>query len=281
MKQVMRWLGTALGVLVALLIVTYAVVYFLSERTLRRVYQIPTVAMSIPSDPASIAEGKRLATIHGCAGGCHGRGFEGAVMFDDPMVGRIVAPNLTAAVRNYNDSQLVNIIRHGLRPDGRSMMVMPSEAFAYLSDEDLGRIIAYLKSVPAVEGPGPSVSMGPLGRVGLATGKFQPVAELIASTVPPPEATSDEGKYGRYLARTTCAGCHGTNLHGDSNPEFTSPSLRVAAAYSPQAFTELMRTGAAIGGRTLATMGPWARTHLSLQTDAEIAALHSYLHTMP
>ncbi len=280
MKRVMRWLGTALGVLVALAIVAYAVVYFLSERNLRRVYEIPAVAMSIPSDPASIAEGRRLTIIHGCSG-CHGGQVEGTVMFDEPMVGRIVAPNLTAAAHKYSDSQLVNIIRNGVRPDGRSMMVMPSEAFAYLSDEDLGRIIAYLKSVPAVEGPGPSVSMGPLGRIGVAMGQFQPVAALIASTVPPPEATSDEAKYGRYLARTICAQCHGTNLHGDTNPEFTSPSLRVAAAYSLQSFTDLMRKGAAIGGRTLATMGPWAQQHLSLLTDPEIAALHSYLHTMP
>ena len=35
------------------------------------------------------------------------------------------------------------------------MMVMPAEGFVLLTDEDLGRIIAFLKSLPAVSGPGP------------------------------------------------------------------------------------------------------------------------------
>lgn len=144
-------------------IIAYAVVYILSERILRRAYEIPPVAISIPTDPASIVEGRRLATIRGCFGGCHGKEVEGAVMFDEPMIGRVVAPNLTAAVRKYNDSELVGIIRNGVRPGGRSMMIMPAEEFVLLTDEDLGRIIAFLKSLPAVEGPGPNVSLARLG----------------------------------------------------------------------------------------------------------------------
>lgn len=202
-------------------------------------------------------------------------------MFDEPMIGRVVAPNLTAAVRKYSDSELVGIIRNGVRPGGRSMMVMPAEAFVLLTDEDLGRIIAFLRSLPAVEGPGPSVSLGPLGRIGVAVGQFKTVAELIAETVPPPDATNREATYGRYLARTTCASCHGTSLRGDSNPDFTSPSLQLVAAYSPESFTQLMRAGVALGGRNLGTMSPWARQHLSHFTDAEIAALYNYLHAMP
>ena len=180
-------------------------------------------------------------------------------MFDEPMIGRVVAPNLTAAVRKYSDAELVGIIRHGVRPGGRSMMVMPAEAFVLLTDEDLGRIIAFLKSLPAVEGPGPSVSLGPLGRIGVAIGQFKTVAQLIAETVPPPEASSDEAAHGRYLARTICAQCHGTSLRGASNPDFTSPSLQVVAAYSPEAFTQLMRDRRGTRGTEPRTMGPWAR----------------------
>ena len=195
-------------------------------------------------------------------------------MFDEPMIARFVAPNLTAAVRKYSDAELAVIIRNGVRPGGRSMVVMPSEAFVLLTDEDVGRIIAFLRSLPAVDGPGPSLSLGPLGRVGLATGKFKLVAQLIAETVPPPEATSKEATYGRYLARTTCAQCHGTSLRGASNPAFTSPTLQVAAAYSREEFAELLRTGVPLGGRKLGEMGVWARNNLSHLTDAEIAALY-------
>ena len=281
MKRLLRWIGVALGGLAVLGIIAGAVVYVLSERVLRHTYAIPAVAISIRTDPASIGEGQRLAIVRGCFGGCHGKQAEGAVMFDEPMIARFVAPNLTAAVRKYSDAELAVIIRNGVRPGGRSMVVMPSEAFVLLTDEDVGRIIAFLRSLPAVDGPGPSLSLGPLGRVGLATGKFKLVAQLIAETVPPPEATSKEATYGRYLARTTCAQCHGTSLRGASNPAFTSPTLQVAAAYSQEAFTELLRTGVPLGGRKLGEMGVWSRNHLSHLTDAEIAALYSYLHAMP
>ena len=280
MKRLLRWIGIALGSVVVLGGIAYTVAYVLSERSLRHTYDVPVVAVSIPADPASIAEGRRLATIRGCVGGCHGKRGEGVVMFDEPMIGRVVAPNLTAATRKYSDAELVGVIKNGVRPGGRSMMVMPAEVFVLLTDEDLGRIIAFLKSMPAVEGPGPSVSLGPVGRIGVAIGKFKTVAQLIAETVPPPDATSDEAARGRYLARTTCAQCHGTDLRGASNPDFTSPSLQLVGAYSLEAFAQLMRDGVALGGRKLDTMSPWARNLLSHFTDAEIADLYSYLHAL-
>ena len=279
-KRLLRWIGIAVGSLAALAIVAYGVAYVLSERALRRTYQVPAVALSIPTDPASISEGKRLATVHGCFGGCHGKVAEGVVMIDEPMIGRVVAPNLTASVRKYNDAELAAIIRNGVRPGGRSVMVMPSEAFVGLTDADLGRIIAFLRSLPEVAGPGPSVSLGPLGRVGVATGKFNVVAKMIAEAVPPPEATNEEARYGRYLARTICSGCHGTDLRGVADP-FDSPNLRVVAAYSPEAFVQLLRTGVPLGGKKLGMMREVALDNLSSLTDAEIAALYSYLHAMP
>jgi cytochrome c553 len=280
MKRLLRWVGMALGSLAALAIIAYAVVYGLSERMLRRTYPVPAVAILIPTDPESIVEGRRLATIRGCFGGCHGKQAEGTVMFDEPMIARFVAPNLAAAVRKYSDVELAVAIRNGLRPGGRSMVVMPSSAFVGLTDGDLGRIIAFLRSLPSVPGPGPSFSAGPIGRVGFVMGKFKTEAQLIAEAVPPPEATGEQAANGRYLARTICASCHGTDLRGSSNPDFISPDLHVVAAYSAEEFTRLVRTGVALGGRNLGTMSPWARGLLSHLTDAEIAALYSYLHDM-
>lgn len=202
-------------------------------------------------------------------------------MFDQPLIARIVAPNLTAAVRKFSDPELAGIIRHGVRPDGRSVLVMPSETFVGLTNEDLGRIIAFLKSLPEAAGPGPSISPGPIGRVGLVAGKFKMAAQLIAETVPPPDAANEEARHGRYLARTVCTECHGTDLRGASTPDFISPDLRVVAAYSPDAFTQLLRTGVAITGRDVGVMSAQARNNLSHLTDSEIAALYSYLHAMP
>ena len=280
MKGLLRWIAIALGALVALGIIAFGVVYVLSERILRRTYEVPAAAVSIPTDPAAITEGRRLATIHGCFSDCHGRHGEGRVTFDQPMIARIVAPNLTSAVRRYTDAQLAAVVRQGVLPGGRSVLVMPSEAFVALTDADLGRILGFLKSLPAVAGPGPAISPGPAGRIGLVAGKFKTARQLIAEAVPPPEATSEEAAFGRYLARTVCAACHGGDLRGASNPDFTSPSLQVVAAYSPDAFNKLLRTGDALGGRSLPVMGPRARQNLSQLTDAEITALYSYLHDL-
>ena len=73
MKRLLRWVGMALGGLVALGIIAYAVVYVLSERVLRHTYEVPAVAISLPTDPASIVEGRRQAIVRGCLGGCHGK----------------------------------------------------------------------------------------------------------------------------------------------------------------------------------------------------------------
>lgn len=280
MTRLLRWIGITLTSLAGVGVIAYAVLYVLSERVLRRTYDVPAVAVTIPDDRASISEGRRLATIRGCFAGCHGKEAGGAVLFDKPMIARIVAPNLTAAVRKFSDKELVAMIRSGVRPDGRSMLVMPSEVFVGLTDEDLARIIAFLKALPEVAGPGPGISPGPIGRLGLVVGKFKMVAQLIAEAAPPPDAANEEAKYGRYLARTICAECHGTALRGDSNPDFSSPDLRVVDAYSPDAFAQLLRTGIAIGGRDADVMSAQARNNLSQLTDSEIAALYSYLHSM-
>ena len=40
----------------------------------------------------------------------------------------------------------VHAIRHGVRPDGTPLLFMPSTEFYFLSDEDLGAVIAFIKS---------------------------------------------------------------------------------------------------------------------------------------
>jgi cytochrome c553 len=279
MRRFLRWIGIGLASVAALAVVACAVVYVLSERVLRHSYPVPATALSIPSDAASISEGKRLATIRGCFNGCHGKETQGSVMFEDPMIARVVAPNLT--IHRYSDAELAGIIRHGVRLGGRSLVVMPSEAFNGLNDEDLARIIAFIKSSPEVTNPLPDMSFGPIGRIGFVAGKFKLAAQLIRETVPPPEAANEQAAHGRYLARTTCGGCHGTSLQGNAVPAFTSPDLRVVAAYPAEDFARLLRTGVALGGRKLGMMSTVAQGNLSQLTDAEIADLYAYLHAMP
>ena len=194
------------------------------------------------------------------------------------MLGRIVAPNLTAAARRDSDAELVLIIRHGLRPDGRSVMIMPSKTCSGLDDADLGRLVAYLKSLAPVDGPGPRVALGPIGRIGLATGRFRTARQEIDALDDLPGADGERAVRGRYLARSICTECHRSTLHGDSNPSFSSPTLQIVAAYSQEDFTRLMKTGIATGDRTVGMITAIAKQHLSQLTDPEIAALDDDLH---
>jgi cytochrome c553 len=272
-----------LGVLTALVIVGYAAAYVASGRALNRAYTFKPITIRIPNDPESIAEGRRLAQVHECFGGCHGTGAEGRVLFHNPMIAHVVAPNLTAAVARYRDDELAGIIKSGVRPDGRSMVVMPSDVLQLLSDEDLGRIIAFLRSLPAAVGPGPDFWLGPLGRVGVAQGQLKTMAELVVEALPAPAAEGPAATRGRYLASTICAACHATNLAGAPAGPGTSasPPLQIVAAYSPESFTQLLRTGTALGDRQLGIMREVALASLSKLSDEEIADLYGYLRALP
>ncbi|HXJ30188.1 MAG TPA: cytochrome c, partial [Gemmatimonadales bacterium] len=179
MRRFLRWARNVLLALVAIVLVAYGVIYFLSQRTLRHAYGEPLVSLTIPSDSASLAEGKRLAQLRGCSGGCHGHEIEGETFLDDPLLARIVAPNLTEAVRRYSDADLGRIIRRGVRPDSHSVVVMPAEMFSVLADADLAKIIAYLRSVPRMPGPLPEVRLGPLARLGIVLKQYEPAVALV------------------------------------------------------------------------------------------------------
>jgi mono/diheme cytochrome c family protein len=277
MPRALRWLRNLVLTLAVLLVVFVAAVYARSEWIVRRTYDEPLVSIAIPTDSASVAEGGRLALVHGCRG-CHTNTLTGEYLVDDPMLARLVAPNLTASVRRYSDPELVRIIRRGVRPNGRSVWAMASEMYALLDDEDLGRILAYLHSLPEAPGPDPMLRLGPLGRFGIAVGEFTPAAVLVHEVDSLTEAgtfpkSGDANAAGAYLVRTSCTECHGLTLEGGDSV----PDLRIAAGYSPEQFAHFFGTGEALGGRELKTMSRMARGRFSHLTDAEVAAIHGYL----
>jgi cytochrome c553 len=279
-KRTLRFLRIALLSVALVVALAGMIVYLLSESIVRRTYTEPRVDVAVPGDSASIGEGHRLAMIRGCAGGCHGRDSAGSVyggvFVDDPLLARLVAPNLSTAVRRYSNADLVRIIRRGVRPDGSSVIGMPSEMFAGLSDQDLGKILAYLRSVPPRPGLGPERRLGPIARIAFVAGKFRPAAELVrradrlSGSWP---RGADSLVLGAYLTRTSCTECHGLDLRGGD----AAPDLRIAAGYSLQSFTELLRRGNALGNRDLPLMSQVARTRFRHFTDPELRSLYEYL----
>ncbi|MCK7526867.1 MAG: hypothetical protein MZV64_59345 [Ignavibacteriales bacterium] len=56
-------------------------------------------------------------------------------------------------------------IRHGVRMDGTPLLFMPSTEFHYLSDRDLGAVIAYIQTAPPMNNVLPPSSVSPIGRL--------------------------------------------------------------------------------------------------------------------
>lgn len=216
----LKRLGLVFAGFIALSIIAIAYSQLSVEFRLRKSYDIEVEMISIPNDEASIERGKNLVVVGRCTE-CHGFDLGGQVTSDSPAVGRIYASNLTSGQggvgQTYDDSDWLRAIRHGIGPDGRSLVITPAQFYYYLSDDELGAIIAYIKSVPPVNNEFPSPSVGVLGRVFVTLFRDEAKewlpAEKIDHSGPrpiaPEPAISEE--YGKYLITTrTCLVCHNT-----------------------------------------------------------------------
>jgi mono/diheme cytochrome c family protein len=288
------WLAYGSGGLAALMLVVVIAVYVLSEKRARKTYAITPKPIVVPTDSASVARGAHIATAIGKCVDCHGAKFEGTVMFDSPALGSVSALNLTRGIggvgRLLTDADFVRAIRHGVGPNGLPLMIMPAQDFIELTDADLGAVIAYIRSLPAVDNVLPESHMGPLGRALLVAGKM-PIfpAEQIDHTrpIPAPITPSATAEYGGYLVRVGCAGCHGPALAG--GPIATGdPSWPPAANLTPSGstkswseadFKKLLRTGRRPDDTPVNAAMPWKLA--GKMTDDEIHAVWMYLRSIP
>ncbi len=280
MKAVLKWLGYAAAFSVALALAATLYVFLATQPMLNKTYDQQLTTIAVPHDDESIAEGKRLARIRGCFDGCHGNGLDGGYVFDDGWISRFVSPNLTQVAASHSDAELERVIRHGVRKNGKSVWFMPSTMFYHLNDEDLGKIIAFIRSVPVTDGPATESWIGPRWRLDLLQDRYLPQAEEIRRDAPwiRDDMEPAERNRGRYLALTVCSECHGMKLQGDI--EGSTPNLAIVAAYSEADFFKLMRTATPLSGRKLGLMGEVARSRFVHFTDDEIRDLYGYLHSL-
>lgn len=140
-----------------------------------RIYPLEVEALVIPADPAAVERGRQLVEAQRCAE-CHGADLAGKLLSDDLRMGKISASNLTGGkggVQSLNsDADWVRAIRHGIHRSGRPLLLMPSDQYVELGDEDLAAMIAYLKQLPAVDNELPENSVGPLAQAMYSLGKL-------------------------------------------------------------------------------------------------------------
>jgi mono/diheme cytochrome c family protein len=179
----------------------------------------------------------------------------------------------------------VRAIRHGVDPDGRALAVMPSQNFYYMSNTDLGAIIAYLRTLPPVNNEYPDPELGVMGRILIGAGMLKFPAEQINHSTRPaiPEAgvTKD---YGDYLVRIgLCRDCHGENLAGGSDPNAPLGSNLTPGGdlgkWDEATFINVIRSGNTPTGRRLSKEMPWVR--FKGMTDDELMAVWLSLASLP
>lgn len=274
----LRWLKRTLLGLLGLLLVALGVIYAWSHLILSKTYEPKPRAIAWTEDPSELAQGERLAQVYGCFHGCHGADMEGKVFLEDALFGRFIAPNLTQAVRQYTPEAFEAIVRQGIRPNGRSVVGMPSASFSTMTDRDLGAIYSFIASYP--EQPLQDLGQSrvyPLARLFLALGEFKMAPEEIDEGPWDEQQLSDPLARGSYLMRNACSECHG--LEGEGSEGFTPP-LVIAKAYDEDAFHRLMATGVGVDEtRDLGLMAGVAQNRFAHLNDSEVVALYGYLQS--
>lgn len=290
MSTPVRFALIVVGALVALVVIAAIAVVVKSNGALARTFPLPAESFVAPTDSASVAAGARLTHLYGCQD-CHVGDLGGRLLIQSGAFGRVAAPNLTAGRggvgARYTDTDYERAIRHGRRPSGRSLLIMPSADYQQLTNEDLGRIIAYVRSVPPVDREFPPVEPGPILRLLLGTQSDALLQAVRAAQTADHTASLEPGptvEYGAYLT-AGCRGCHQPDFAGGPTGEpgmpsaanLTPDSATGIGAWSQADFERAVRQGRRPDGRELVGM-PWRA--LSVATDDEVTAMWRYLRTV-
>jgi hypothetical protein len=211
MKKVLA----VLGVIVALVILAVLFLVFVKKPAQR-----PAQELAIKATPQMVERGKYLVENVSACVDCHsetdhtkwsnpmkpGREGSGGECWTHEMnfPGTLCSKNLTAdkatGLGGWSDGEIVRAIREGVDKNGNALFnLMPYDLFAHMSDNDAQAVVAYLRTLPAINNPIQDRQLdGPLPVIV----KFMP--HPLSGAVAEPDK-ANPAAYGQYL--TTIAGC--------------------------------------------------------------------------
>jgi cytochrome c5 len=195
---------------------------------------------------------------------------------------RLPAPSL--AGDRLSPQQLELAIRHGIGSSGDPLIIMPSDAYVGMADDDLAALTGYIESLPAVDATSIERSVGPIGRAVAAfqAPVFQPARRVDHPTV---HAATSDGAASRFGG--LCSMCHGADYGGQvftAEQAYWAPNLTShstgAGSWTLDQFGTALRQGRTPDGRTLdPSEMPWRG--FSKLTDAEVEDLWVFLRALP
>lgn len=288
MKRILIKVMAALVVVPAMVV---AYVAWQSHTRIARVWAVPEQAIEVGTDAAALERGRHLAVTRGCTD-CHTADLGGQVMTDEGFMGYLASANLTGGkggIAEVSDAKIARALRHGVRRDGRSVVLMPALEYFPMNDEDVGALIGYLRSVAPVDREFGSARPGPGARALMVlAGENLLSAEMVdhqAARLPKPAAAVTP-EYGKYVG-AVCMGCHGQDYAGGlvNGPPGTPPSSNITPAgelaqWNEEQFLTALRTGKLPDGRQMdARFMPWAAFAQLDETEAR--AIWAFLKTLP
>jgi mono/diheme cytochrome c family protein len=289
-----KWIrrgAVSLAVLVAAAGAAFITLAEMGERKLQRHVEVAVAPVAFRSDAASVERGAYLFRSRGC-GDCHGANGGGRVVVEDGAM-LVRSPDITpgGVAARYSEVDWVRTIRHGVKPDGTPVMIMPSEEYNRLVDTDLAAVVAYVRQLPPAGGAKTEVRLPMPVKALYAAGVVLDASEKIDHTLPPaqPVAEGVTAEHGAYVANG-CIGCHGKQLAGGKIPG-APPDWPPAAKLNPgpgsaldryrtvEQFMAMFKTGVRPDGTSVSKVMPFVS--LKELSDVDVRALYIHLRSLP
>ena len=292
-----KWIArgaVALTVLVSGAAAAFMVLAEMGERKLTRHVEVAVAPVALRDDAATVDRGGYLFRSRGCAD-CHGADGKGRVVIDDGNGMLVRSPDITPApagvVSGYTAADWVRTIRHGVKHDGRPAMIMPSEEYNRLVDDDVIAVVAYARQLPAGGGARAEVRLPMPVKALYAAGLVRDASEKIDHSLPPAQPVPEgvTPAHGAYVANG-CIGCHGARLAGGKIPG-APPSWPAAAKLTPgpgsaldryptaEQFMAMLKSGKRPDGSAVSKVMPFAS--LKEMNDVDVRALYLHLRSLP
>lgn len=276
----------------------------------------PAPTLAIAATPELVARGKYLFNHGAACVSCHspwdktrfsfppvaGKEGAGGEAFgaEANIPGVIYAANLTpAALKDWSDGELYRAIASGVSRNGQALFpLMPWQHYAKLSEPDLHALIAYLRTLPAIENAVPERRL---------SFPMNIIVRLMPAAAKPPAATPavTDPAYPAYVVNAAaCLHCHSPSKHGKIAPgdEFSggvafplpdgvivrSANLTPDEAtglgkWTREAFIQRFRAGAELAKQPVKpgqpnTPMPWSS--YAGMSDADLGAIYDYLRAL-
>lgn len=293
MKRAVKWIFGLVLLLGGVAAVAVVVGLQMGEHRRMRVVDVSLPHAPAFANDASLREqGHYLFESRGCVL-CHGANGAGRVFVNDGKGTHIAGPNITSAgvTAAFQPQDWDRAVRHGVKPDGHPLMVMPSEDYSRFTDVDLTALVSYVRSLPPVQGGVAAAAELPLpARVMYGFGLIPDAASTIDHRLPPPApvASAITVEHGRYVA-AMCVGCHGEHYSGGKiiggPPDWPAAANLTAGAGSvmqryptADAFAGMFHSGKRPDGTAISVM-PFES--FSQMSDTDVRALYAFLKSVP